>query len=126
MGAVGRRPAGSLEAISESLGKELCDSVTSTIAIWPSHHTILADANYVLYAMSSPHIGDDSRTRLLNPAHAADRSPQFTAELPCFQAAAWDIFNPYDLTGYLASLKPSLRKKMHILYVSESSRSCRH
>lgn len=32
--------------------------------------------------------------KLLNFAEAADRDPDFAAELPCFQAAVWDIFNP--------------------------------
>jgi hypothetical protein len=57
--------------------------------------------------------------KLLNFAEAADRSPEFAAELPLFQAAVWDVFNPYELTGYLASLKPSARKKLQkLLYVS--------
>ena len=57
--------------------------------------------------------------KLLNFAGEADRSPEFAAELPRFQAAVWDVFNPYELTGYLASLKPSARKKVQkLLYVS--------
>jgi hypothetical protein len=57
--------------------------------------------------------------KLLNFAKAADQSHEFAAELPCFQAAVWDVFNPYELTGYLASLKPSARKKLQkLLYVS--------
>ena len=57
--------------------------------------------------------------KLLNFASEADRSSEFAAELPRFQAAVWDIFNPYELTGYLNSLKPSVRKKLQkLLYVS--------
>jgi hypothetical protein len=55
----------------------------------------------------------------LNFAKAADQDPEFAAELPRFQAAVWDVFNPYELTGYLASLKPSARKKLQkLLYIS--------
>jgi len=43
--------------------------------------------------------------KLLNFAKAADQDPEFAAELPCFQAAVWEIFNPYELRGYIASLK---------------------
>jgi hypothetical protein len=57
--------------------------------------------------------------KLLNFAQAADQDLEFAAELPCFQAAVWDIFDPYELTGYLASLEPSARKKLQkFLYVS--------
>jgi hypothetical protein len=57
--------------------------------------------------------------KLLNFAKAADQDPEFAAELPRFQAAVWEVFNPYELTGYLASLKPSARKKLQkLLYVS--------
>ena len=43
----------------------------------------------------------------------------FAAELPHFQAAVWEIFNRYELLGYVASLKPADRKKLHkLLYVS--------
>jgi len=57
--------------------------------------------------------------KLLNFAKAADQDPEFAAELPCFQAAVWEIFNPYELRGYIASLKPAARKKLQkLLYVS--------
>jgi hypothetical protein len=56
--------------------------------------------------------------KLLNFAREADRNPEFAAELPRFQTAVWEVFNPYELTGYLASLKPSARKKLQkLLYV---------
>ncbi len=57
--------------------------------------------------------------KLLDFAREADRNPEFAAELPRFQSAVWDVFNPYELTGYLNSLKPSVRKKLQtLLYVS--------
>jgi hypothetical protein len=57
--------------------------------------------------------------KLLNFAKAAHQDTEFAAELPRFQAAVWDIFSPYELTGYLASLKPSAGKKLQkLLYVS--------
>jgi len=64
--------------------------------------------------------------KLINFADAAERRPEFAAELPRFQAAVWNIFNPYELAGYLSSLMPSRRKKLQeLLYVNSSSRSRR-
>jgi len=57
--------------------------------------------------------------KLLNFASAADQDPEFAAELPRFQTAVWEIFNPYELRGYVAGLKPFDRKKLQkLLYVS--------
>jgi hypothetical protein len=58
--------------------------------------------------------------KLLNFAKAADQDPDFAAELPYFQAAVGEIFNPYELRGYVASVKPSVRRKalQKLLYVS--------
>jgi len=57
--------------------------------------------------------------KLVNFAKAADQDPDFAAEFPHFQAAVWEIFNPYELRGYLGSLKPAARKKLQkLLYVS--------
>ncbi len=53
--------------------------------------------------------------KLLNFAKAADQDPDFAVELPRFQAAVWEIFNPYELRGYVASLKPVARKKLQKL-----------
>ena len=62
--------------------------------------------------------------KLLNFAEAADRRREFAGELPRFQAEAWNIFNSYELAGYLTTLKPSRRKKLQkLLYVSRSSSS---
>ena len=57
---------------------------------------------------------------LLSFAKAADQDPEFAAELPRFQAAVWEIFNPYELRGYVASVKPSAKRKrlQKLLYVS--------
>jgi hypothetical protein len=57
--------------------------------------------------------------KLLSFAKAADEDPDFAAELPRFQAAVWEIFNPYELRGYIATLRPTARKKLQkLLYVS--------
>jgi hypothetical protein len=57
--------------------------------------------------------------KLLNFAEAADQHPEYAAELPLFQAAVWSTFNPYELSGYLMSLKSSARRKLQkILYVT--------
>jgi hypothetical protein len=53
--------------------------------------------------------------KLLTFARAADEDSEFAAELPRFQAAVWEIFNPYELRGYVASLKPAARKKLQKL-----------
>ena len=53
--------------------------------------------------------------KLLNFADAAERHPEFAAELPRFQAAVWDVFNRYELAGYLTTLKPTTRKKLQRL-----------
>jgi hypothetical protein len=64
--------------------------------------------------------------KLVNFAQAAEQRPEFAAELPRFQAAVWDVFNPYELAGYLTTLPPSRRSKLQkLLYLSSSSRSCR-
>ena len=62
----------------------------------------------------------------MNFADAAEQHPEFAAEPPRLQAAVWNIFNPYELAGYLSSLKPSKRRKLReLLYVNGSSRSRR-
>src|ERR1700677_2742283 len=64
--------------------------------------------------------------KLMDFADAAERYPEFAAELPRFQAAVWNIFNPYELAGYLSSLKPSRRKRLQeLLYVDGVSRVTR-
>ena len=57
--------------------------------------------------------------KLIDFAEEADQNPEFAAELPCFQAAVWEIFNPFELRGYIACLKaPSRRKLRTLLYLS--------
>jgi hypothetical protein len=51
--------------------------------------------------------------KLLNFAKAADQDTDFAAELPRFQAAVWEIIIPYELRGYVVSLKPAARKKLN-------------
>jgi hypothetical protein len=59
--------------------------------------------------------------KLVNFAEAADQRWEFARELPRFQAAVWKIFNPYELAGYLTTLKPSRRKQLQkLLYVQGS------
>lgn len=61
--------------------------------------------------------------KLLNFAEAAERHSEFGAELPRFQAAVWEVFHPYELAGYLASLRPMPRKKLQkLLYVRGAAR----
>jgi hypothetical protein len=64
--------------------------------------------------------------KLLIFAEAADQHSEYAVELPRFQAAVWNVFNPYELAGYLTALKPSRRKKLQKrLYVNRSSSSHR-
>jgi hypothetical protein len=59
--------------------------------------------------------------KLVNFAEAADQRSEFARELPRFQAVVWKIFNPYELAGYLTTLKPSRRKQLQkLLYVQGS------
>jgi hypothetical protein len=57
-------------------------------------------------------------SKLLNCAEAAERHPEFAAELSRFQTAMWHVFNPYEFSGCLVSIKPSTRKMFQrLLYV---------
>ena len=56
--------------------------------------------------------------KLMNFAAVADQSQEFAKELPRFQAAVWKAFNPYEIAGYLLSLKPKQRTKLRkLLYL---------
>ena len=56
--------------------------------------------------------------KLTHFAAEAERNPLFARELPRFLAAVWQIFNPYEIVGYIASLKPGPRKALRrLLYV---------
>ena len=64
--------------------------------------------------------------KLVNFAAAAERRPEFARELPRFQAAIWNVFNPYELAGYLTTLPPSRRSNLRqLLYVNSTLRSRR-
>jgi hypothetical protein len=63
------------------------------------------------------------REKLLNFAEAAEQHAEFAAELPRFLADVWGVFHPYELAGYLASLRPMTRKKLQkLLYVRGAAR----
>lgn len=52
-------------------------------------------------------------------AEAAERRPEFANELPRFLAAIWQVFNQYELAGYVASQKPAARKQLRrLLYIN--------
>jgi len=56
--------------------------------------------------------------KLLTFAETAEHRPQFASELPRFLAAIWQVFNPYELAGYVAAQKPAVRKQLRrLLYV---------
>jgi hypothetical protein len=58
------------------------------------------------------------REKLLNFAQEAERQPEFARELPRFLAEVWQIFNEYEIAGYVASLKPNQRKTVrNLLYL---------
>jgi hypothetical protein len=64
--------------------------------------------------------------KLLTFAEAAEDRSEFAAELPRFQAEVWNVFNPYELAGYLTTLRPAKRKKLEkLIYVNGSSKSRR-
>jgi hypothetical protein len=51
-------------------------------------------------------------------AEAAEHHPEFAKELPRFLAAIWRTFNEYELAGYVASTKPSVRMQLRrLLYL---------
>ena len=55
------------------------------------------------------------REKLLNFADAAEQHPEFARELPRFLVEVWQIFNQYEIAGYVASLKPKQRKRLRSL-----------
>jgi hypothetical protein len=56
--------------------------------------------------------------KLLTFAEAAEHLPAFAKELPRFLAAIWQVFNPYEMAGYVAVQKPALRRQLRrLLYV---------
>lgn len=55
------------------------------------------------------------REKLIAFADDAERYPEFAKELPRFLAAVWQVFNQYELAGYIASLKPAKREQLRRL-----------
>lgn len=56
--------------------------------------------------------------KLIRFAEAAEQHPEFAKELPRFLAAIWRTFNEYELAGYVASTKPSVRMQLRrLLYL---------
>ena len=53
--------------------------------------------------------------KLMMFAEEAERSPEFAKELPRFLAAIWQVFNHYELAGYVASQKPGARRQLRKL-----------
>ena len=56
--------------------------------------------------------------KLLRFAQEAERSPEFAEEFPRFLAEVWQAFNQYELAGYVAAQKPSVRSQLRqLLYL---------
>jgi hypothetical protein len=56
--------------------------------------------------------------KLIRFAREADQYPEFARELPRFLATVWQTFNEYELAGYVASTKPSIRMQLRrLLYL---------
>jgi hypothetical protein len=56
--------------------------------------------------------------KLIMFADAAKDDPGFAKELPRFLAAVWQMFNEYEIAGYIASRKPAARKSLRrLLYL---------
>lgn len=53
--------------------------------------------------------------KLLHFSEEAQHRPEFNRELPRFLAAVWQVFNPYEMAGYVASQKPRTRKTLRTL-----------
>ena len=55
------------------------------------------------------------REKLIAFADDAECYPEFAKELPRFLAAVWQVFNQYELAGYIASQKPAKREQLRRL-----------
>jgi hypothetical protein len=56
--------------------------------------------------------------KLIAFADAARDHPPFEKELPRFLATVWQVFNEYEIAGYVASRRPVARKRLrHLLYL---------
>jgi len=51
-------------------------------------------------------------------ADTAKNDPKFAKELPRFLAAVWQMFNQYEIAGYIASRKAATRTSLRqLLYL---------
>lgn len=55
------------------------------------------------------------REKLLDFADVAEERPEFARELPRFLAEVWQVFNQYEIAGYVASLRPKQRNRLRSL-----------
>jgi hypothetical protein len=56
--------------------------------------------------------------KLMMFADAAKDDPNFAKELPRFLAAIWQLFNQYEIIGYITSRKPATRRTLRqLLYL---------
>jgi hypothetical protein len=56
--------------------------------------------------------------KLVRFAREAERCPEFAKEFPRFLAAVWQAFNQFDVAGYVAAQKPSVRSQLRrLLYL---------
>jgi hypothetical protein len=56
--------------------------------------------------------------KLMMFADAAKADPNFAEELPRFLAAIWQLFNHYEVIGYVTSRKPAARRTLRqLLYL---------
>ena len=55
------------------------------------------------------------REKLLDFADVAEDRPEFARELPRFLAEVWQVFNQYEIAGYVASLRPEQRNRLRSL-----------
>ena len=56
--------------------------------------------------------------KLITFADAASDHPTFAKELPRFLSAVWQVFNEYEIAGYVASRRPMARKRLRqLLYL---------
>lgn len=56
--------------------------------------------------------------KLMAFADAAKHDPEFAHELPRFLSAVWQMFNQFELAGYVASRKPATRRSLRqLLYL---------
>jgi hypothetical protein len=53
--------------------------------------------------------------KLITFADAAREHPTFARELPKFLAAIWQVFNEYEIAGYVVSQRPFARKRLRQL-----------